>query len=304
MHNRRVTNAIKNSIALKIAHASHTPKALFTDIDDTFIDRAGRPAALQAARDVREHTAKNNMSLVLVSGLAFDAIQARIVTGEIPEPEAIMAAVGTDIWLRQPNGKWLHDDFYTAKLQTTGYDQANVRLKATQFIAAHPGHELQLDPHGFGAHKVSLNFMGDGAVVAQLADAARATFPNFKIVTCQEIHYNATLSPGAGALKFCLDIVPATKADALQYMLDALKIQAGFKAGDSGNDADMLLNPDSLLPILVGGYKPELLAAVAPCIANKSGAPFYELQNGQRMYVETNPNLVAAQSILHAIQTA
>jgi hydroxymethylpyrimidine pyrophosphatase-like HAD family hydrolase len=279
----------------------HFKTALFTDIDDTFIAR-GKPARLlQAAHDLHVQLQTDNTALILVTGTTFEAVQARIVDGELPVPEAIIASVGTDIWLCHGT-TWQQDKKYVQLLQQSGYKKSDVMLAASQFIAkTRAGYELTFQQLGPGNDaKVSLHFMASHKDAAMLAHQASNFFAPFKIVMCEEIHANATLQNDARRRKFCLDIVPATKADAVSYLINTLNIRHGFKAGDSGNDVDMLLNPDGLQPILVGGYKREAHDTISPLLTPGSTGPLHTLQDGRRMYIESGERR-AAESIAYAI---
>src|SRR5688500_586825 len=87
-------------------------RALFTDIDDTFIDRAHRSRPIAAAWELREWADTHNCPIILVSGVDFAGVLARLKSGEIPPAEAIVGAVGTEIWLHQPDDSWLRDNHY------------------------------------------------------------------------------------------------------------------------------------------------------------------------------------------------
>ncbi|HKX72407.1 MAG TPA: HAD family hydrolase [Candidatus Saccharimonadales bacterium] len=277
-------------------------RALFTDIDDTLIERGGDPTLRQEAHQLRDDLAAEGSDLILVTGLQFQAAQTRIDSGEIPLPDGIISSVGTDIWLRQDD-QWRQDQEYADWLVGTGYKCAAVMLETMRFIRESPAsYELTVEQKPSPEpYKISLNFMANHTDAAMLAQQARVFFPRFKIVTCEEIHFNATLPPGAERRKFCLDIVPATKADAMVYLIGKLGITAGFKAGDSGNDVDMLLNPDALTPILVGGYKKEALTAVQSELADHTIGPIHVLKDGRRIYIE-DTDAIAAASLRRAIR--
>lgn len=267
--------------------------ALFTDIDDTLIDRGGNSAAIGAAHELRELLAMHSIPLIAVSGLEFPVIKMRIAAGEIPMPDAVVSAVGTDIWQRDRHGRWHQDTDYVAGLRATGYDYSRVLAEVREFMAAlDPMFEATLQNVAPSPFKISLHFMACDMGAEVVAQQARAFFPNFKIITCKEIHYNAALPPDAFRFKHCLDIVPATKADAVAYLLKTYSIKGGWKAGDSGNDADMLLHSDPLIPIAVGGYKTELLRALRPAVTT-----------GRHVYVEQGQR-IAAQSIVHAVRVS
>lgn len=285
--------------------AGKAPQALFTDIDDTFLHRAGDQNALRAAHVVRDRTRQTETPLVFVTGLRADEVLQRIDARKLPAPEIIVGSVGTEILLRLSNDAWQPDDVYGEFLLAKNYDAEAVKqaIKKLQVRPDLAPYELQLqfDPNGFGPYKTSLHFFGDDAVAQYVQAEAQAAFPDYKIVVCKEIHYNASLPPDDTRLKYCLDIVPATKADAVTYLINALGIKAGFKAGDSGNDTEMLLQPDPLLPILVGGYKSEALDAIAPYVVGDGDDSLFTLRDGRPIFIETGDRL-AAQSIVYAME--
>ncbi len=282
--------------------AGTAPHALFTDIDDTFLHRGGDQKALRAAHTVRDRTRQTETPLVFVTGLRGDEVLQRIDARKLPAPEIIVGSVGTEILLRLSNNAWQPDDAYGEFLQAKNYDAGVVRRAVERFRAQAEFvlYDLQFNQNGFGPYKISLHFLGDDAVAQYVRTEAQTAFPDYKIVVCKEIHYNASLPPGDVRLKYCLDIVPATKADAIAYLIDALGIKAGFKAGDSGNDTEMLLQPDPLLPILVGGYKSEALDAIAPYVIGDGDDSFFTLRDGRPIFIETGDRL-AAQSIVYAM---
>lgn len=279
----------------------HFRTTLFTDIDDTLIARGNHTRLLQAAHDLHAQLQAQNTALVVVTGTTFDAVHARITDGELPMPDAIVASVGTDIWLRHGT-KWQRDAGYQRLLTQSGYKKSEVMLAASQFIAkTRTGYELTFQHLGPGNDaKVSLHFMASHKDATMLAQQASNFFAPYKVIMCEEIHANAALPPDARRRKFCLDIVPTTKADAVSYLIHSLHIGQGFKAGDSGNDVDMLLNPDSLQPILVGGYKREAHDTISQALMPTSTGPLHTLQDGRRIYIE-NGERRAAESIAHAI---
>ncbi|MCL5008791.1 MAG: hypothetical protein M1400_00420 [Patescibacteria group bacterium] len=130
-------------------------------------------------------------------------------------------------------------------------------------------------------------------------------FPKQNILTCEEIGHNRNLPANAPIKKYCLDILPATKADAVNYLEKICGINKGLVAGDSGNDTAMLIDSRGLTAVLVGGYKTELRSAVD----SKTPSPKPGKRSFQRItaasgetkavYIEQGERL-AAESILHA----
>lgn len=280
-------------------------RAIFTDIDDTLIDRAHRSRPIAAAWELREWADATSCPIILVSGVDFATILTRLTMGEIPAAEAVIGAVGTELWLRQPDGGWLHDREYDRLVRSSGFDRETVRQQATALITELNEHspDLRLTFQRLPGHlrKVSFHFFAEENDVQLVAKEFRRTFPAYYIITCREIHYNSLLPADSALQKYCLDIVPASKQTAITYLIDKLGLTEGYKAGDSGNDIDMLLNPDPLMPILVGGHKAEALQAVEQELRLRRPGLIQYLKDGRPIYIE-NGDRLAAQSILHALR--
>ncbi|HSE60872.1 MAG TPA: HAD family hydrolase [Candidatus Saccharimonadales bacterium] len=280
-------------------------RAIFTDIDDTLIDSARRSRPIAAAWELREWADLNTCPIILVSGADFASVLVRLNMGEVPPVEAVIGAVGTELWLRQSeDGSWVHDRHYDKLMRASGFDRTAVAAQAAALMNELNDHSPELiltfqrTPEHL--HKVSLYFFAEDEDVTFVAKEFQRAFPTYHVITCKEIHYNALLPEGSEVQKYCLDIVPATKQTAITYLIEQLGITEGYKAGDSGNDVDMLLNPDPLLPILVGGHKSEARAALEQELRHKRPGLIQYLKDGRPIYIE-NGERVAAQSILHAL---
>ncbi len=293
--------------------------ALITDIDDTFIERAHSAQAIADAWKLRQWADEQHFPIILITGADFTEVEPRLASDEMPSAEVIVTSVGTEIRMRQPSGRYELDQTYGRIISAKKFNRTHVAAKARELIAS----SVSQDPHlqlqfqdsdreakllehpdpSYQAHKVSLYFFATHAGARQVeADYARL-FPNFKIIVCEEINHNATLPPDAAEKKFCLDIVPAGKDDALEYLVKSMHITRGWKAGDSGNDAAMLLHPDPLMPILVGGYKPELYEAVRRHLRpnQKPTNDLYRLDDDRLIYIERGDRK-AASSLIEAIR--
>jgi hydroxymethylpyrimidine pyrophosphatase-like HAD family hydrolase len=297
-------NVYRNSTALAKLHKNTRRLAVFSDIDDTFIARDHQTTS--DAWQLHRLLETNSIPLVLVSGPEFEAIRQRILTKEVPPADIIMSAVGTAIWVRQANDTWLPDNHFTARLQATGYDRTNVLQSAQQLVHAlgQSAPELRLQLQNAtqqSPFKVSMYFFATPRLADAIAEACWHYFSPAKIVTCEEIHHNAALPKNAATKKYCLDILAATKGEAISYLIDTLDIKGGYKAGDSGNDTAMLLSPDPLLPILVGGYKADIGLTVRRALMPGSTGPLHELLDGRLIFIDDSPTRRCAQSILHVI---
>ena len=125
---------------------------------------------------------------------------------------------------------------------------------------------------------------------------------------CEEINYNRSLKPDESPKKYCLDILPITKAGAVQYLGKITGIKKGIVAGDSGNDTGMLLESGLFTPVLVGGYAREAKNTIEKNITiKKEGRRSFQKikdskNNPKAIYIEQNPQREAAESILRAAE--
>lgn len=270
-------------------------QALFTDIDNTLV-RSGAQYA-HAAKQVREYTATRRIPLFLVTGLSVNKVLARIETGEIPQPEGICGSVGTEIWMQTNSNIWQKDAAYHSAVKALGFNATTVGHLMADFIATAAEHEFVFQPgHAQSQHKVSVYFMATPKQAARLQEKAAKHFTPFKVVVCKDI----TAAPSSTERqKFCMDIVPVTKGDAVGYLVRQLGILGGWKAGDSGNDIEMLFHDDALTPILVGGYTQEAGEIMLAGAHHKRDSTF-KLSDGRLAYIETGSQK-AGESILAAL---
>lgn len=278
--------------------------ALITDIDNTLY-RAGHDGAMKAAWNLHGKAANAPYPIIAVTGGDYDQlVRGRLESKELPVLDVLVTSVGTEIRYLLPNGAYQKDQVYEKKLKDTGYDRLFVVKKAHQLIVEemangaevmfqNPTEEakyLATPDLTYLPYKVGLHFFAEDND-DHIANRFKHQFPGLKIIVCEEINHNATLKPSDKHKKYCLDIMPATKADAVNYLIEKLRLDQGVVAGDSGNDIDMLLEtPKSFVAVAVGGHKAELKAALdAHKAANKNHKP---------IFIDTDDNRMAAQTLL------
>ena len=297
------------------------PGALFTDIDNTFY----RQERDFASRQLFAAAMKNSYPVVAITGNEFTEIKRRIESGELPRFQVVAGAVGTEIWvLREERGnpEYVKDEFFHDCLVDTGYDRKVIVRKSRQaiqevgkqypessfnFQIPEKQHELEAspDPH-YQPFKVSFHFFADKDSLGKITEDIAGRFPDQTVIVCEEIGYNKNLAPEAKKRKYCLDILPATKADTVDYIARVAGIKRGIVAGDSGNDSEMLLRSEILNGVLVGGYKPEAGRDVDASIENKKQGErsFQRIKvsedKDRLIYIEQKPERLAAESILRA----
>lgn len=97
--------------------------------------------------------------------------------------------------------------------------------------------------------------------LAALRAEMASRFPGQEVVISEEINYNSKMQPGDTNKRYCIDILPITKAGAVDYISSTTGVAMRVVAGDSGNDSEALIGTGDVA-IIVGGAKPELVAAI------------------------------------------
>lgn len=257
------------------------PAALFTDIDNTF-DRKDRKRASQVLfRDLRQE----NYPVVAVTGNDFSGVEKRILSGELPCFSIIAGAVGTEIYvLHDENGNkyYKKDEAYEQMLLEKGFNRLELAKTGQRMIEDlggknpkyRPLHNLEWglvfqEPdkerefmkgkvNAETPFKLSFHAFADSeASLEALKKEVSKHFPGQCVVVCEEINYNSQMQKGNMNKKYCIDILPTTKAGAIEYIADKTGVASKIIAGDSGNDIEMLTGKGDV-SITVGGSKPEL----------------------------------------------
>ena len=114
------------------------------------------------------------------------------------------------------------------------------------------------------------------------------------------------MAEDAEVKKYCLDVLPLTKAGAVDYLTRIASIKKGVVAGDSGNDVNMLLESGTMNAVLVGGYKKEAEQKITNEVTKKEGTRSFrsiETPEGKKaVYIEGKPGVLAAESIIRAVK--
>lgn len=277
-------------------------QALITDIDNTLY-RADSQLAIDATWQLRKRLTNDNRPIIAVTGNSYAVVRHRLDSGELPPLEVIVGSVGTEVWIRKATN-YVFDAVYDSHLQQTGYQHRQVADGASKIMqilnAKIPTASVTFqDTNDNTIYKTSLYFYADTlATVAIITQAFTSHFTKFKIVICEEIHYNASLQSNDQPKKYCLDIVPATKADAVNYLINTYRLKQGIVAGDSGNDIDMLLEtPDSFIAVAVGGHKDELARALTAATTDGTDGIF-TLRGNKRVFVDTDIHRKAAETLI------
>lgn len=261
--------------------AGKVPVAVFTDIDNTFY----RPDRASDSRRLTELLASECIPLVAVTGPAFNAVYQRIVSGELPHFAAIASAVGTEIHHLWDDGGQLFyqaDQAWREGLLARGFKRDLVVQAAegllTRVNRDHPEWNVTFqggDPEDF---KVSFHYHARSSGEASLIAAVLSgEFPNFCTLWCEDINW----TPRGNLRRYCFDVLPVTKVHPVNHLFSEMGLKGGLVAGDSGNDATMILDSCSQLTgVVVGGAREELLTAVAAASGRKTGKSVITFNDG------------------------
>lgn len=198
-------------------------------------------------------------------------------------------------------------------------------LKEYQFVFQKPEDEERflIDNITDQPHKLSFYFFdnNDSRATDKILIEVKEWLNNLgfeaEVLICEEINYNRDLPPHASK-KYCLDLVPKIKRfgcggkkAAMLYLINKFEAKRGIIAGDSGNDAEMMINPYGswFLRVVVGGAKPELWQAFSNKHRHRQigATPFRrfldeELKRIKFFMEDDDRQRVAAASILEAIR--
>ena len=212
---------------------------LFTDLDGTLPGDEG--AALRFGRYIREMD--EPVVFGIATGRGYEEALAPFRSGDLPAPEYIVCAVGTEIHIRRGKN---YEKFYDYS-ESIGKDFPSSEIIRT--LEGRPG--LSRQNHFSG---VKLSYFIDDYSPAE----ERAIRESLSPYRC-----NIIFSGG-----IYLDVLPpkASKYHAIEYLAEAMGISRDriITAGDSGNDRDMITgfsrsivvgNADNDLNDAVCGYR-------------------------------------------------
>jgi sucrose-6F-phosphate phosphohydrolase len=213
---------------------------LASDIDNTL---TGDPDALKRlAKQIEARRGQQKLALFLTTGRTLDEVLTGFQKEHIPQADAIISQVGTEIYLPpfspdiEPLAEW--DQFLRQHFS---------REQAEAFLADIAGAEIQA-----GRYNTPLKV---SYFLDKTPDPEQAAALVKQRVAQAENGYQVVWSSGKH-----LDILPAAagKGNAIRFLIDYLDLapQQVITAGDSGNDRSMLEEFHS--GIIVGNAQPEL----------------------------------------------
>ena len=214
---------------------------LISDLDDTLL---GDDRAL--AEFAAWHAAMRPMfRLAYSSGRFLASIRQSIAETDLPEPDAIICGVGTEIYLENidsPLAEW-------PQVAAPQWDVAQIRSVCAEYV------ELEPQPDQFQS-RYKASYYGydlDEACLARLRQSLEAAGQRASLI------YSSYRD---------LDVLPPRthKGAAARFLADrwGMDRRNVIVAGDSGNDATMF--HEGFRGIIVGNAKPELHAISGPRI--------------------------------------
>lgn len=212
---------------------------LVSDVDGTLVGDGGPTAGLDTLRMTLE-AHRLAIRLVYATGRSFGSVWSLVVDDVLPEPDAIVSSVGTEIWLPP----WKEREPGFAGRIAAGWDREAVLDVAGLFS------DLTLQPGRFqGGVKVSF-FLDDERTVHAFGGELRA------------LGIRARLVYSGGRF---LDALPerAGKRNAIEHLLGlwGLERPRVMACGDSLNDLDMIGCP-RFLGVIVGNAEDGLGAEI------------------------------------------
>ena len=220
---------------------------LATDLDGTLIPLPDDLHNVRDLRALRRKLVEHQVTLIYVTGRHLRSIRQAITEHELPEPDWIIADVGTTIYARDATGAWnvvegyaTHLEATVAELELTGIRDRLSELSALKMQEAEKQGRFKL------SYYCSRQNMA-GLVAQMHALLERLQAP------CA---ITQSVDPYSG--EGLIDILPraASKAAALQWWAGAMQreTESIVFAGDSGND----------LPALTAGFRSIVVANADP----------------------------------------
>jgi len=275
--------------------------ALATDIDNTFrrkdtdlaIDAQSKTTTFQLAQEANDAS----IPIVTVTGVDYPGVFKRMESGDLPYVPAIAASVGTELWIahKDNEGKTTYkkdenfSEQFVDEKSPRYYPRKEIVQKADALIGSsksmHPERDLQFQhptveeaylngqPADIQPFKTSFYvYATDEHTLTNIREDFENQFRGQRTVICEEIGYNQDPAHRDEARKkYCIDVLPVTKADVVNYLQDILGIDAMAVAGDSGNDKDMLTGAGNLA-VRVGGAKRELVETIEHATQDAEGS--------------------------------
>lgn len=294
-------------------------KVLFTDIDDTYICSSTgcsdeQESTIDATRELTTFLKTNAIPVIAVTARNIDSVlQGHFCNTEyFPEFDIIATCLGTEIWIRQNNGKYKLDKEYFEKVRLLSqFNRKKIYSLLQSFILDHSGYGMRFQPQyerfqstveHFSPFKISFDFTATPAQSTKIKQKLRSIFSENGLSKVKILIFMAEKLEG-DIYQYCCDITAATKDSAVSYIQKKFNCR-GIVAGNSGNDRHMIMNSGDLA-IVVGACKIDLLAEIQRYSKHmtKYLSTFKNEDIEKIVYIEPETSKrIGPQSILRALQ--
>ena len=244
---------------------------LCTDLDRTLLPNGAPPESPGARAMFSRVVAQSMVALAYVSGRHLALVEESIQIYELPQPDWIIADVGSSIYHRDPHG-WPLLAPWSQHIAVDWQGFSGVDLAAC--LSGLPGLELQPDDRQ-NSHKLSY-FVSLNADLPALMEAigARLAERNWKANLIYSVDEQVAIG--------LLDILPqrANKLAAIEFLMRKHGFTADqtLFAGDSGNDLAVLTS--SLPAVLVANAHPAVVEQAAAAARHNGTADRLYLARG------------------------
>ena len=247
---------------------------LCTDLDRTLLPNGEQPESPQARPRFAQLAARPELKLVYVTGRHLAIVEQAVADFGLPQPDYLIADVGTSIYRREA-GQWLIWDDWHAQIAPDwrGLD----RSRLTELFADLAPLRLQ-EPAKQGRFKLSYYASGDldpDPTLEQMQHRLEQRGVRASLIWSVDETCNQGL----------LDLLPrqASKLHAVEYLMqgEGFGLAETLFAGDSGNDLPVLVS--RVHSVLVANATPEVRAlAQEQAAANLTSEALYLARGGFR----------------------
>ena len=230
---------------------------LCSDLDRTLIPNGAQPESPLALALFKRMVNRHEITLTYVTGRHRALIEQAIAEFDLPQPEFVIADVGTSIYRIDSSGWWQWDE-WDARIAQDWQGLAHDELQ--RLLGVFPALRLQ-EKEKQNHHKLSF-------YVALKTNAQNLMMEMDARLKQENIKANLIWSIDEKAGRGLLDVLPASanKLHAIRFLMQQLDFQdeSTLFAGDSGNDLDVLMS--GIPAVLVGNADTEVkrLTAKAP----------------------------------------
>lgn len=240
-----------------------------TDLDRTLIANGRQEESHGARARFDALVSRPEITLVYVTGRHLELVHEASREYRLPEPDYIIADVGTSIYHRESGNRWKNLDTWQSEIGRDWGSKSAVDLNdALQDLT-----ELQLqEKNKQNRYKLSYYFSSDAdsdALAAEVRKRLASARVNARVI------YSTDELRGIGLM----DVLPesVSKLHALQALMDLLDVAEDdvVFSGDSGNDLEVLV---STVPAVLVANASEDVKARARDLAGEAG-------NSARLYI-------------------